>query len=134
MHHGAFALLANRHAGDPALVAKYFLDLSVADIPHAARFEIPAPRIDPDEVGRAIENTIGRSLDRIQDREHQLHEYVADRARAGLARLGGHQRSRYPVGEELLVGLGALLGADELPPARPLVLCKPALLARGEYL
>ena len=39
-----------------------------------------------------------------------------------------------PVGEELLVRRRPLLGADELPPARPLVLPEPALMARGEDL
>ena len=39
-----------------------------------------------------------------------------------------------PVGEELLVRRRPLLGAEELPPARPFVLPEPALMARGEDL
>ena len=109
------------------LVAQDLLDLRVRDVLHPARFEISEPWIDPDEIRRPVEHAVGRSRDRIEDREHQLHEDVADRARAGLARLGGHQRARYARREELLVRRRPLLGADELPPARPLVLPEPAL-------
>ena len=103
MHHGALALLASDDAGDPSVLAQDFLDLRVLDVLHAARFEIRKPWIDPHEIRRPVEHAVGRSRDRIEDREHQLHEDVADGARAGLARLGGHQRARYARREELLV-------------------------------
>ena len=63
--HGALSLLANGDAGDPSLVAQDLLDLGVRDVLHAARFEIGAPGIDPDEIGRPVEHAVGRSGDRI---------------------------------------------------------------------
>src|SRR5262245_6559919 len=134
MHYGALALLTSDDAGDPPLLAQDFLDIRVLDVPHTARLEIRKPRIDPHEIRRPIENAIGRPFRWTEDGQHQLHEYVANRARARRACLGGDERARYAVSEELLVRLRALLGADELPPARPFVFREPALLARREDL
>ena len=132
--HGPLALPERHDAADPAAVAQNLHDLRVGDILHAAGFQIGAPRIDPDEIGGAVEHLIGRPGGRIDDREDQLHEDVADGARARGARLGGHQRTGDAGGEEFLIRRRSLLGADEIPPSRPFILPEPALLARGQNL
>ena len=125
--------VADRDAGD-AHRRRGSARPAVAQVLHAAALQIAQPRIDPDQVRRSVEHTIGRSVRRVDDRQHHLHEDVADGARAGLARLGRHQRTRDAGRQELLVGRRAPLGADELPPADPLVLAEPALRARGQDL
>ena len=121
--------VADTNAGDAHLVAEDLLDLHVAQVADAFRLQIAQPRIDPDEVGRSVEQAIGRSLRRIEEREHHLHEHVAHGARACLARLGRHQRTRKTGRQEFLVRGRSPLGADEVPPPYPLVFTDPALLA-----
>ncbi len=92
------------------------------------------PGVDPDQVGGTVEHAVGRPGAGVEHRQHELHEHVADGARARPLRLGRHQRAGDAGGEELAVGRRAVLGADELPPADALVLGQPALGARGEDL
>ena len=126
--------VADGDAGDAHLVAEDLLDLHVAQIADAFGFQIAEPRIDPDQICRSVEQAISRSLRRIEEREHHLHEHVADGARAGLARLGRDQRARKTGRQEFLVRRRSPVGADELPPPDPLVFAEPALWARGEDL
>ena len=129
MHYDALAVLFDDDTADAALVAENLVDLRLPLVAHTSRLEIGKPGIDPDEIGRPVKHPISGSSCRIHDGEEQLHEDIADGARAGAASLGGHQRARQADREKLLVGFRALLGADEVPPVDLLVLCQPALAA-----
>ena len=133
-HHGRCAALPHGNAGDALAVAQDLLHLRAEPVLDAAGLELREPRVDPDEVRRPVEDPVGRARGGIDDREHQLYEDVADRARAGLPGLGSDERARDSRGEELLVGGGALLRVDEVPPVRLLVLADPARIAGREDL
>ncbi len=94
----------------------------------AARLQVAAPWIDPDVVGRAVQHPVG-ARSRRHDVEEQLDEDVADRLRARGAGLRGDQRPRDAMAKKLLVGRGAMLRFDEVPPPDLFVFRVPPLAA-----
>ena len=134
LHDAAQAVLDDLDAGEAPALHQDLLHLGVVAVLHALGFEPEAPGVDPDEVGRPVEHAVGGTGRGVDDGQHQLHEDVADGARAGRARLGRDERARDARGEELLVGRRALGSADEVPPAGAFVLAQAAFGAAGQDL
>jgi hypothetical protein len=95
--------------------------------------QVPAPRLDPHVVGRAVQHPVHLGA-RLGEGEEQLEQGVAAGAGAHVPGLAGDAGAGQPVGAVFLERVGAPLvaGADEVPPGDVLVLLEPALLAAGQ--
>ena len=93
--------------------------------------QVREPGRDPRLAGRRVEHAV-RALARAREVEQQLHEDQPAGARAHLLGPRGDQRPRQPVREVLAERLRALVGLHVLPPALPVPLRDPPLVAAGQ--
>ncbi len=95
--------------------------------------QILEPGVEPDLVGRPVENTVGARAGGDQV-ENQGQPDIAFDVSIGEMGVRGHQRAGEPFGEELLIPLRLVVGVDELPPAHRLVDLLPSGVTAGVHL